>query len=320
MLIAVDSGFGGANNSEGFNFNIPTSGTYFIQVAGFSTEGSTPRAYNIMASTNTCVTASPTPTPTATPSASPSATPGPELIYGVTQPNSREVPGVNLVSFFSNAPGTVTTIGPFTGVVAGHGIRSIDFRPSTGVLYAISTNGAAAQLYTVNLTTAALTPVGPGFTLGNNTFISVEIEFNPVVDLIRVLTAAPGGAVNNNFRLNPTTGVLVATDTNLAFDPSDPQAGDTTFNIVAGAYSNNVAGAGQTTLYAWDYNEDGLLTIGGLNGTPSPNTGLMFTVNNPATFLTFNAGIGMDISGATGTLYVTHDDPNTGNEHEPLHA
>ena len=114
---------------------------------------------------------------------------------------------MNLVSFLSSSPGTVTTIGPFTGVVAGHGVRSLDFRPATGVLYAISTNGAAAQLYTVNLTNAALTPVGPGVTLGTNIFISVEMEFNPVVNLIRVVTAASGAsAQNNNFRLNPDTG------------------------------------------------------------------------------------------------------------------
>ena len=121
-------------------------------------------------------------------------------------------------------------------MVSGHGLRSIDFRPSTGVLYAISTNGSAAQLYTVNLTNAALTPVGTGFTLGNNTFISVDIEFNPVVDLIRVVTAASAAsAQTNNFRLDPNTGTLVNTDTNLAFDPSDSQTGDTAFNVVATA-------------------------------------------------------------------------------------
>ena len=74
MLIAADSGFGGANNSEAVNFNITTAGIYFVKVRGFSTEGSTPRAYNIMASTNTCVVATPTPSPSATPTPSPSAT------------------------------------------------------------------------------------------------------------------------------------------------------------------------------------------------------------------------------------------------------
>ncbi|MEK6304146.1 MAG: HYR domain-containing protein [Acidobacteriota bacterium] len=44
----VDSGFGFANNSEAFDFNISTTGTYFVRVAGFSTEAG--RNYNIMVS------------------------------------------------------------------------------------------------------------------------------------------------------------------------------------------------------------------------------------------------------------------------------
>jgi hypothetical protein len=36
------------------------------------------------------------------------------------------------------------------------------------------------------------------------------------------------------------------------------------------------------------------------------------TINTPSGFLTTNAGMGMAISGATGTLYVSHDDPATG--------
>ena len=238
-----------------------------------------------------------------------------ELIYGITQPNSTEVPAVNLVSFQSSTPGTITTIGPLSGVVAGQGVRSIDFRPANGQLYAISSNAAAAQIYTVNLTTAALTPVGPGFTLGTSTFTSVEIEFNPSVDRIRVVTAASGtSGLTNNFRVNPNTGLLLATDTNLAYASTDPQTGDLSFNIIGTAYSNNISGTSVTTLYGWDFNEDDLVTIGNVNGTPnSPNTGLMFTVFNPApAFRTFNAALGMDISGVTGTLYVTHDDPATG--------
>ncbi len=48
VLIAADSGFGGANTSEAFDFNISTTGTYFVRVAGFNTESG--RAYNLMVS------------------------------------------------------------------------------------------------------------------------------------------------------------------------------------------------------------------------------------------------------------------------------
>ncbi len=76
--------------------------------------------------------------------------------------------------------------------------------------------------------------------------------------------------------------------------------------IDAIAYSNNVAGATTTTLYGIDVipEPDLLVTIGGLNGVPSPNTGTLFTVapilpSNPS-FLGDN---GFDISGDTGIAY-----------------
>ena len=237
-----------------------------------------------------------------------------ETIYGMTiASNSGLVPGVGLVSFDSATPGTVTTIGSFSGVVAGHAVRSIDFRPANGQLYAISngTTGATAanaQLYTVNLSTAALTPVGAGLTLTGNTAARIELDFNPVADRIRIIV---GGTTNLSYRANPDTGALVAVDTAVDYAAGDPLFGSGPV-VLAAAYTNNVPGATSTTLYAWDYNTDALTTIGGLGGVPSPNGGQMFTVNAPAGFLTGNSAIGMDISGLTGTLYVTHDDPASG--------
>jgi MYXO-CTERM domain-containing protein len=236
-----------------------------------------------------------------------------ELIYGMTAANGLSTsPGLGLVSFDSATPGTVATIGSFSGVVAGHAVRSIDFRPATGELWAISTgtttgNFGLAQLYTVNLATAALTPVGSGFTLTGNTSPRVEIDFNPTVDRIRILT---GGATANNFRANPLTGGLVQADTDLSRAPGDLLDG-VAFSIVGAAYTNNVPGATSTTLFAYDYSNDAVVTIGGPNGAPSPNGGQLFTVSapEPDVFLTTNAALGMDVSGLTGTLYITHDDP-----------
>ncbi len=265
-------------------------------------------------------TATDTPTPTATDTATATATSTPtppiELIYGKTTASSSATAGINLVSFMSNDPGTVTVIGPFTGLVSGHSVRTLDFRPATGTLYAISTNAALplmGQLYTVDLTTAALTPVGGLLSLGTANSTRVEMDFNPVTDRIRLITSATGASgTNNNFRIDPNTGTVEAIDTNLAYDAGDPQAGFNTYNMLGAAYSNNTVGATQTTLYSWDFQSDSLVTIGGPNGVPSADGGLMFTVNSPSGFLTFNAELGMDISGSTGTLYVTHDDPNTG--------
>lgn len=228
-----------------------------------------------------------------------------ELIYGMTAASSTSAsPGLGLVSFDSATPGTINPIGAFSGVVAGHAVRSIDFRPATGELWAISTSSTvagAAQLYTVDLGTAALSPVGAGLTLTGATSAVAEMDFNPAVDRIRIITANTSGS--NNFRANPNDGALVAVDSTLA--PAT--------QVIGAAYSNNVPGApGGTTLYAWNYANDALVIIGGINGTPSPNLGAVSNINIPAGFETFNAGFGMDISAATNTLYATRDNPANG--------
>lgn len=46
VLLNGDSGFGGANNSEGYSWNVLVSGTYYIRVAGFGTESG--RNYALM--------------------------------------------------------------------------------------------------------------------------------------------------------------------------------------------------------------------------------------------------------------------------------
>ncbi len=241
-----------------------------------------------------------------------------ETIYGIrTDSSGANATVLGLVSFDSATPGTVSATIPFTGVVAGQVVRSIDFRPSTGVLYAVSsvTGGTAAQLYTVNPATGVLTPVGAGFTLGappNPNGLPavdlVEIEFNPVVDLIRVLTGANLNAGNNpvpnNYRLDPTTGALVATDVNLNYVLGDCcNGGNATMQIAAAAYANPAAG--KTTLYAWDYSNDSFIRIGSIGGTPdSPNSGRMSTILT--SIQTTRAGIGMDV-GPSGTLYISRD-------------
>jgi hypothetical protein len=138
------------------------------------------------------------------------------------------------------------------------------------------------------------------------------MQFNPAIDAIRVVTGGNGIVGQNNFRVSPA-GTLISVDGGLAYSGTDVQAGVTNFTIIGAAFSNNVAGATTTTLYGWDYITDALVTIGGPNSTPPPqNTGTMFTVNLPAlNNLTQNAGLGMDISGVSGVLYVSHDDTAT---------
>lgn len=233
-------------------------------------------------------------------------------IYGMTAASSGSTAaGLSLVHFPSNAPGSITTVGSFTGMLPGHALRTIDFRPATGQLYAMSQSTSTmttVQLYTVNLDTAALTPVGSTITLTGSTSTRIELEFNPVTDIAHVFS---GGAAGNNHTVNPVTGALLGTHTNLVYAAGDPNQTQIP-SIVGAAFSNNTVGAASTTLYGWDYNNDALITIGGPAGVPAPASGNVFTVHEPAGSWTNGAGLGMDIGPQSNTLYVTHDDPNTG--------
>lgn len=215
-----------------------------------------------------------------------------ELIYGLTTAN-------NLVTFDSATPGTTTAIGPVTGILGGHTLRAIDFRPATGELFAVSTIASSTtgvgQVYTINTGTGAATAVGSTFSL-LTTSTRVSIDFNPTVDRIRLVTGT-----GENLRLNPLTGAIAGTDTNLSFDPSSGLTG-TPF-VAGAAYTNNFAGATTTTMYVYEFNNDRLMTQGGMGGSPSPNGGALFNIGSTGVVAT-SAGLGFDISGTTGVAYM----------------
>jgi hypothetical protein len=180
----------------------------------------------------------------------------------VGQPVLGLVQGGNaLVRFTTAAPGTISATIPVTGLAAGETLEAIDYRPATGLLYGLATDGtnAAVHLYTINPATGAAIAVGGSVTLPTPG-TAWDISFNPVVDRIRV--------VNNqdeNARLVPDSGALAADDANL----TPPTA-----TIDAVAYTNQVAGATTTTLYALNQATNSLAVIGGMGGTPSPNGGV----------------------------------------------
>jgi hypothetical protein len=127
---------------------------------------------------------------------------------------------------------------------------------------------------------------------------SFGFDFNPTVDRIRVVSDA-----DQNFRLNPDTGAVVATDTNLADATGDPNQGANP-NVVGLAYTNNFAGATSTTLFGIDSNLDIGLLQGSSGGTPiSPNTGQLFSLL-PLGVNTADP-VGFDFSGVTGTGYAS---------------
>ncbi|MEW6735143.1 MAG: DUF4394 domain-containing protein [Acidobacteriota bacterium] len=209
-----------------------------------------------------------------------------EILIGVTTNNT-------IVVFNSTAPGTILRSIPITGLSSGETLTGVDFRPATGQLFAI---GSSNQIYTISPITGVATRIGTAnFMLTGTEF---GVDFNPAPDRIRLVSN-----MGQNLRLNPNDGTLAGTDTKLDFATGDANVGKTP-NMVASAYSNNVAGtsATGTTLYNIDSTLDILVTQGSVNSTPtSPNTGQLFTVG--ALGVNVTDVVAFDISDVSGVAY-----------------
>lgn len=141
----------------------------------------------------------------------------------------------NLLKFNAGNIKTAASQVAVTGLITStEKLLSIDFRPATGELYSVST---ASIIYIIDATTGkarAVTSTAFSPALAGEV---VSLDFNPVVDRIRIVTNT-----GQNLRLNPETGLVVATDGAINNN-----------NINGVAYTNNFAGAETTTLYDIDF-------------------------------------------------------------------
>lgn len=203
-----------------------------------------------------------------------------ELITALTSGN-------RLLTFDSATPGTITKTVTVTGLASGENLVGIDFRPATGVLYAL---GSTSRIYSVSAGTGVATAVGSAgaFTLSGTRF---GFDFNPTVDRIRVTSDT-----DQDLRLHPDTGALASTDPNLQYAATDPNSAANP-NVVGSAYTNSFSGSGATVLYDIDSNLD-ILTI-----QNPPNNGTLNTVGPLGADTTDN--VGFDISGTSGVAYAS---------------
>ncbi|MBA4104687.1 MAG: hypothetical protein C0485_02935 [Pirellula sp.] len=191
-----------------------------------------------------------------------------------------------LFSFNVTAPATSTTIGN-----GGFLPEAIDFRPGTNQLYAIDVGATTTQLYTINITNGAATPVGAGFATvgvdynlaGNQSF---GFDFNPKTlqadNSMRIRLISTNG---ENLRLNSSTGLVAAVDVDLAIEP-----GSNAPFTDAAAYINNVPEVGGTTiLYDMDIRNNSLYT------QSPPNNGTMNLVGSFGVTISVQRGIGFDV-------------------------
>ncbi|MGQ0640195.1 MAG: DUF4394 domain-containing protein [Gemmatimonadaceae bacterium] len=214
----------------------------------------------------------------------PSGPPGPaggRTIYGVDNANM-------LIAFGALRPDLVSRRVAITGLQGGEQVLGIDFRPVDGRLYAL---GSTSRVYTLDTLSGAGTVVSASAFTPALTGMNFGVDFNPVPDRIRVHSDA-----EQDLRLNPVTGGIAAVDSALAYRVGDAGAGSNP-NVTGTAYTNSVAGATTTTLYAIDTNRDVLVTLA------NPNDGQLTTVGS----LGVSAGsdVGFDIAGNNGSAYVT---------------
>jgi hypothetical protein len=215
----------------------------------------------------------------------------PAAAQTVGQPVLGLLQGTNtLVRFTTATPGTLGAPIVVTGLVPGETLKAIDYRPANGVLYGMATDGtnAAVRLYTINTTTGAATVVGSAVTLPTPG-TDWDINFNPTVDRVRIINDQ-----DENARLVPDSGALAGDDTNLTPGP---------VTVGAVAYTNQVVGASTTTLYALNQTTNNLAVIGGINGVPSPNGGLVTDIG-PLGITFAGSPAAMDISSSNTAFAV----------------
>jgi hypothetical protein len=213
-----------------------------------------------------------------------------------------------LLRFDSASPNVLTGIGPIldSGLNQVQDLIGIDFRPSTGLMYALGTGQA---VYTINPNTAIATQVGtmsadPGD--GTNPFTAFSgsrfgFDFNPIPDYagnpsLRVIS-------NNrqNLRVNVNAPVgRTTTDTDLPLGA----------NIVGAAYTNSGSVApGATTLYGIDSVSDQLVQF------TNPNGGIFTPVGVPGSLGVDASSLeGFDIyfDGVTNTGFAALQDASNG--------
>lgn len=203
-----------------------------------------------------------------------------ELIYGIAAVGN----STSLLTWDSASPGSIISGSFISGLQSNETIVGIDFRPATGELYAL---GASSRLYTLNTSNGAATAVAASFTPPLNGF-NFGFDFNPTIDRIRVVAET-----NKNSVLNPITGAVQLSATDLAFGAADPNFGVDP-NVVSSAYTNNFVGAQTSQLYGIDTALDILVT-------QANNAGTLGTVGPLG--INATAVSGFDVSGTTGVAY-----------------
>jgi Domain of unknown function (DUF4394)/Calx-beta domain len=193
-----------------------------------------------------------------------------------------------LIQFNAAVPGTVTATTTVTGLQAAENLLGIDYRPANGQLLAL---GSTSRLYSINLTTGAATVIGVPFSTPALSGTNFGFDVNPTVDRVRVVSD-----IGQNLRLDPDTGAVTAADINVAFAAGDVNQAVTPA-VMASAYTNNLAGATSTMLYALDSGVDALVS------QIPPNNGTLNTIGGLSVAANATSGFDIRTVGTTNSAF-----------------
>ena len=225
-----------------------------------------------------------------------------ETIFGLTTQNG-------LVTFDDSSPTVLTDAGFVSGLENNEVLLGIDFRPQTGELFAV---GSMSNLYTIDTTSFEATLVGDGFAPPRLAGSAFGFDFNPQIDLIRLVSET-----NDNRVLDPDTGEYFGTPekVDVFYVPGDANAGEDP-NIVGNAYTNSFTRPGNPSAANPDATGTQLFAIDsdlGILATQANNAGELETVGSLGLSGAITNELGFDISGMTGTAYAAiQNGPNSG--------
>ncbi|MBD3883130.1 DUF4394 domain-containing protein [Phormidium tenue FACHB-886] len=190
----------------------------------------------------------------------------------------------------------------------------IDFRPNTGQLFGV---GSSNRLYTIDIVTGIAVQVGSDtFAVGLNGE-KFGVDFNPVVDRVRVVSDTA-----QNLRVNPDTGAVVDANTMVDGVQADGNLNSDSDSIVATAYTNSFTGTTSTTQYGIDADTDQLFIqnppnngtlnrVGslGVDFAASAGFDIVFKNGSNAAFATSNSSLfSIDLESGAATLLGTIKD------------
>jgi Domain of unknown function (DUF4394) len=134
-----------------------------------------------------------------------------------------------LVRFRTDSPNRARTIGHLSGFTGSDSaLVGIDFRVQDGLLYGV---GNAGGVYTIDTTTALLTPSNPLTVPLDGTFFGVD--FNPAADRLRIISDR-----GQNLAHNVNAGGVTAVNGALTYT-APPAAPIVAPGVTAAAYTNN---------------------------------------------------------------------------------